>query len=89
MKEQIETVANERLAICSQCSFQSEVRKRLSDYKTIRPDVHCTNCGCTLAAKTRCLSCSCPIGLWKEVLTSEQEEEIKNLMANENKEGSS
>lgn len=47
-------------------------------YKSLRPDVHCTHCGCTLSAKTRCLSCSCPINLWKEVITKEEEENMKN-----------
>jgi hypothetical protein len=30
-----------------------------------------------LSAKTKCLSCKCPIDKWLPVLTEEQEEEIK------------
>ena len=60
MKTLIEAVHSERIAICEACEFHS--KNQLS----IRPDVHCTNCGCTLAAKTRCLSCSCPINKWEK-----------------------
>jgi hypothetical protein len=62
-------VAAQRIAICDDCQFHS---KR---HKTIRPDAHCTNCGCTLSAKTKCLSCACPINKWSSVMTREQEDE--------------
>jgi len=54
-------VSNERLAICGACEEHSSNKK---DYKTIRPDAHCTNCGCTLSAKTKCLTCECPLSKW-------------------------
>jgi hypothetical protein len=60
MKTLIEAVHSERIAICEACEFHSK------NHLSIRPDVHCTNCGCTLAAKTRCLSCSCPINKWEK-----------------------
>jgi hypothetical protein len=59
------------LNICYECPFHSR------HHNTIRPDDHCTNCGCTLSAKTKCLSCSCPIEKWQALLSPEQEEEIK------------
>jgi hypothetical protein len=63
--------------ICNKCSFNSENRKsRSGRFVTIRPDVHCTSCGCTLSAKTACLSCSCPKSFWMEVLSEEQENDI-------------
>ena len=34
------------------------------NYKTMRPDAHCANCGCTLSAKTKCLTCECPLKKW-------------------------
>ena len=49
----------------------------------IRPDIHCTHCGCTLSAKTACLSCECPVGRWKAITTDEQEEEILQAIKNE------
>jgi hypothetical protein len=41
----------------------------------VRPDEHCTNCGCTLAAKTRCLSCECPLKKWMAVVKTHEEEQ--------------
>jgi len=69
MKEHIKEFGNERMAICEECEFIS------TKHETIRPDVHCTNCGCTLSAKTKCLSCACPLNKWKEVISSQEEEE--------------
>ncbi len=57
----LEHVSKERLAICGACEEHSSNKK---DYKTIRPDAHCTNCGCTLSAKTKCLTCECPLSKW-------------------------
>lgn len=68
----IETTSATRMEICNNCEFHSK------NHLTVRPDAHCTNCGCTLSAKTKCLSCNCPLLKWKAVLTPEQEEEIKN-----------
>lgn len=78
MKEEIERVSKERMKICEGCSYHSEVRKRTGRFKTVRPDVHCTNCGCTLSAKTRCLSCTCPVNKWGAIATEEQQEELHN-----------
>ena len=54
-----EELSAHRMKICNECEYIS------TKHKTLRPDVHCTNCGCTLNAKTRCASCQCPIGKWK------------------------
>ena len=59
------------MKICDVCENNSKF------HPSIRPDVHCIICGCTLSAKTSCLSCFCPIYKWREVMTSEQEEEIE------------
>lgn len=72
LEEKIKEVGEERINICLGCKYHSKY------HKTNRFDDHCTHCGCTLAAKTKCLSCSCPIGKWKEVLTSEQEDELED-----------
>ena len=71
LKEAIIKASEERLEICKDCEHNSKY------HETIRPDIHCVICKCTLSAKTACLSCSCPIYKWREHLTSEQEEEIK------------
>ena len=57
----IEHVSQERLAICNACEEHSSNKK---DYKSIRIDAHFTNCGCTLSAKTKCLTCECPLKKW-------------------------
>ena len=76
MKEQIESVSAERMSICHTCPQYSENKKK-DGHRIIRPDIHCTNCGCTLSAKTRCLSCSCPKDLWKAIMTDDQYDEIR------------
>jgi hypothetical protein len=76
IKELIETTANERIRICELCPKHS-ANAKLKGYETIRPDAHCVECGCTLAAKTKCLSCECPLKKWEAQLTPEQEEHIK------------
>ena len=72
LKEVIEQTSTSRMDICNNCEHVS------TKHKTIRKDVHCTNCGCTLAAKTKCLSCSCPLKKWVALITQDQEEEIVN-----------
>ena len=60
----IEHTAQERNDICIQCDEHSYNKP---EYTTMRPDAHCTNCGCTLSAKTKCLSCECPLKKWGAV----------------------
>lgn len=72
----IEQVAKERITICEGCPFYSENRKK-EGYKTLRPDAHCIACGCTLSAKTRCLSCECPNKRWESVVNQEESDKIK------------
>jgi len=57
-KAYIEHVSAERMNICNECEHIS------TKHNTIRLDVHCTNCGCTLSAKTKCLTCECPFKKW-------------------------
>ena len=77
LKDLIEEVHQERMNICRECPFFSENRKK-HGYKTIRADEHCTDCGCTLAPKARCLSCECPKKFWFPVTTQEEHEKIKS-----------
>lgn len=69
MRDYIEEVSKERMAICEECDLIS------TKHKSIRPDVHCTDCGCMLSAKTKCLSCECPKSKWVAVMSSRDEEE--------------
>lgn len=70
LKELIQKVREKRMLICEECPSHSK------HHSSIRPDNHCVICGCTLSAKTSCLSCACPEYKWREEMTSEQEEEI-------------
>ena len=60
-KAYIDDISLERLALCNECDEHSANKK---NYKSMRPDAHCTNCGCTLSAKTKCLTCECPLKKW-------------------------
>lgn len=71
MKDVIEAVHKERMSICDTCPKHSKWAK------TIRLDDHCTDCGCTLSAKTKCLSCKCPLDKWGVVITEEEENKLK------------
>ena len=73
----INNVSRERMVVCEDCEFHSK------HHKTFRLDDHCTNCGCTLSAKTKCLSCECPISKWLPVLEEDKEQELKTAMQNE------
>jgi len=69
LRTYIKDVSEERMSICEDCALIS------TKHKTKRPDVHCTDCGCTLSAKTKCLSCECPLKKWEAVMSSREEEE--------------
>ena len=75
LQDTISTTAKERLAICQACPFNSTIAGPVN---SLRFDFHCTKCGCTLVAKTKCLSCSCPEHKWEAVVTPEEEQKIEN-----------
>jgi hypothetical protein len=70
MKEHIRQVSQERMAICDACEWCSENKPK----KPRRFDKHCTHCGCVLSAKTKCLSCACPIEKWVAEMESKDDE---------------
>jgi len=73
LKKAIKLVSRERMMICKGCEFNSRNKK---DYHSVRIDEHCTDCGCTLSAKTKCLSCCCPMDYWTSVVSKEEEDRI-------------
>lgn len=75
LKEQIITVSESRMAICRACPLNSIHAGPVSP---LRIDEHCTKCYCTLSAKTKCLSCSCPDDKWTSVITPEEEQTIEH-----------
>ena len=68
MKETIEKISAERMAICNNCPFHSKNHPSNVLYD------HCTDCGCMLKAKTSCLSCECPKKYWLAQMHSQEEE---------------
>jgi hypothetical protein len=75
-KRWIEEVSADRMYTCNKCEFFSKNAEK-TGYETSRPDPHCTDCGCNLDLKTRCMSCSCPIKKWENVVSEEDWEQIK------------
>jgi hypothetical protein len=71
LKEVIKQTVEQRMEICNACPHIS------TKHQSVRPDVHCTKCGCTLSAKTACLSCQCPINKWLPIVTKAEEDLIK------------
>ena len=67
-------VSLKRRNVCNECEHHSMF------HNTLRPDAHCTICGCVLKPLTKCLSCKCDDKppRWEAVLTDEQEEEMKD-----------
>lgn len=78
LKTLIQTTSNERLDICDNCPFHSKLHST-----PLRPDDHCTDCGCNLAAKTKCLSCECPQKKWTALMTLKEEQEILKSLKDE------
>lgn len=88
IRESVEKIAGQRMEICNGCSLSSDNQKKFNGYKTFRPDVHCTNCGCNLHMKTRCMSENCPIGKWLACMSSEEENEMNKKLQEDGKDTS-
>lgn len=67
LKYVIEQTSETRLEICKTCEH----------YSTEGLYKHCEKCGCSFPAKTKCLSCSCPVGKWQPLITKEEEDKLK------------
>lgn len=76
IKEEIEKVANERLAICATC--ENRAKRSFPPF-----DYHCKLCGCNLEMKTRSLSESCPISKWKAEVSEEEDNKILDKIKSE------
>jgi hypothetical protein len=71
LRELIQTTSLERILICNECPLHSRHHNT-----PIRPDDHCTDCGCNLDAKTKCLSCDCPKGKWMGLVSLKEEQKM-------------
>jgi len=84
-QEHIEEVYEERNNICRSC----ENFDQTGDGCAIPTTAPCCNkntggCGCSLSIKLRSLSTECPIGKWKAVVTSQEEDMIRQQILNKN-----
>lgn len=85
LKEFITEVSEDRLSICAGCPFQSD-NARVNGQNIFRMDLHCTKCGCPLAAKTKSLSSKCPLypPKWDAVTTDAERYEIEQQINKDN-----
>lgn len=88
IKEKIEETAAARIAICKECPNYSPTAIS-NGYKTSRPDIFCTDCGCNLEFKTKCLHCACPIEKWGALLEETEEQELIKKLNDEKKNSNS
>ncbi len=64
--EAVSRVAAARKETCDRCPQNSEARK-LGGHTTLRPDYHCTACGCNIRFKTHSMRAACPAEHWPAV----------------------
>lgn len=86
LNNEIETMAEERLAICRGCEYNSENQKK-AGIQISRPDEHCRKCGCNLHLKTRYPSAQCPLSTpkWRALASDEESEKIMDMLDKNNK----
>lgn len=78
VKEEVEKIADERIAICRNCEFDSKVAGR-KGYE------RCLNCKCNLNWKTHSLSAECPISKWKAIegISHDESNKIDEITGND------
>lgn len=80
-KEDVESIAAERMKICHFCDLYTET----SEGCMVPGTQPCCNqnlggCGCSLGFKTRSLSSECPKGYWPAELTQEEEDNLNQKL---------
>lgn len=71
-KRYVERIAAERMAICNQCE---ELDEEGTECAFTGTQPCCSECGCSLAYKTRSLSSACPYLYWRALEEEDEEEE--------------
>jgi len=75
LKDTIEKISAERMAICNSCMYHSK------NHPITVPYDHCIECGCMLKAKAACLSCECPKKYWlAQMKDPEEEQDLKTKL---------
>jgi len=82
-KDYIEKIADYRWQQCKTCDYLDLTGKKCA-MNGSQPC--CSDCGCSLAFKTRALSSECPLKgdakRWESLMTSEQEGELRKKLDN-------
>jgi hypothetical protein len=71
-KKYVERIAAERMAICNECE---ELDEEGTECAFTNTQPCCSECGCSLAYKTRSLSSACPYLYWRALEEEDEEEE--------------
>jgi hypothetical protein len=80
-KEDVEEIAEQRMAICRACQLYTEDNKGCIVPGTAPCcDETQGGCGCSLSLKTRALSSECPLGKWKAELSEEEEDKLNEKL---------
>ena len=75
-KDYVEIIAGDRYRICKTCPELDLTGKGCAAPGT---QPCCSNCGCSLAIKTRAMSTSCPLELWDSIMSEDEEAKLKEL----------
>jgi hypothetical protein len=80
-KQDVEMIAEQRMAVCRSCKLYDERGRGC----TVPGTAPCCNekkggCGCSLSLKTRSLSSTCPLGKWAAELTEEEEDKLNQKL---------
>ena len=80
-KEDVEEIAQQRMAICGGCQLYTEDDKGCTVIGTSPCcDETQGGCGCSLSLKTRALSSECPLGKWTAELSEEEEDKLNEKL---------
>ena len=80
-QEHVEAEAALRWAICKKCAYLDKLGDSCAVTGT---QPCCSDCGCSLAFKTRSLSSECPKGKWLALMTEEEEELLNEQIEKNN-----
>mgnify|MGYP003626583050 FL=1 len=80
-QEHVEAEAALRWAICKKCVHLDKLGDSCAVTGT---QPCCSDCGCSLAFKTRSLSSECPKGKWPALMTEEEEELLNEQIEKNN-----
>jgi hypothetical protein len=80
-KEDVEEIAEQRMAICADCPlYTNEDKGCMVSGTTPCCDERQGGCGCSLGFKVRSLSSDCPLGKWTAELTQEEEDQLNQKL---------